>query len=141
VDDRTDDCAFGATMNPDKVSCIYARNPFMHSLMSKSPPIDNLAPLAKAGVAIIHDCGGLDPWLDDQTRVVEKRYKELGGQITVIVRKGVGHFPLEPKDPEPVIDFILSPQKPSGFCAASCVFCVVRNERCGFRRCEWTVPM
>jgi hypothetical protein len=100
-----------AIANPDKVSCIYARNPSLHSLMSKTPPIDNLAPLAKAGVAIIHHCGSLDPWLNDQTRVVQKRYKELGGQITVIVRKGEGHFPLEPKDPEPVIDFILSHQR------------------------------
>jgi hypothetical protein len=76
--------------------------------MSKSAPIDNLAPLAKAGVPIIHDCGSLDPWLNDQTRVVEKRYKDLGGQITVIVREGEGHFPLAPKDPKGVVDLILS---------------------------------
>ena len=32
------------------------------------------------------DCGSLDPWLNDQTRVVErKRYKELGRRITVLV--------------------------------------------------------
>ena len=39
-------------------------------------------------------------------RVVEKRYKELGGQITVIVKEGEGHFPTAPKDPKPVVDFI-----------------------------------
>jgi hypothetical protein len=97
-----------AIANPDKVSCIYARNPTLRSLMTKSPPIDNLGPLAKAGVPILHDCGSLDPWLNDQTRVVEKRYKQLGGQITVIIREGEGHFPLAPKDPKPVVDFILS---------------------------------
>jgi pimeloyl-ACP methyl ester carboxylesterase len=97
-----------AIANPDKVSCIYARNPLMRSLMAKSPPIDNLAPLAKAGVPILHDCGSLDPWLNDQTRVVEKRYKELGGQIRVIIREGEGHFPLAPKDPKTVVDFIIS---------------------------------
>ena len=32
-----------AIANPDKVSAIYARNPLMHSLMSKTQPIDNLA--------------------------------------------------------------------------------------------------
>jgi hypothetical protein len=100
-----------AIANPDKVSCIYARNPTLRSLMTKSPPIDNLGPLAKAGVPILHDCGSLDPWLSDQTRVVEKRYKELGGQITVIVREGEGHFPLAPKDPKPVVDFVLSHQR------------------------------
>ena len=97
-----------AIANPDKVSVIYARNPLMRSLMSKTPPIDNLAPLAKAGVPILHDCGSLDPWLKDQTRVVEKRYKELGGKITVLVAEGEGHFPLSRKDPKPVVDFILS---------------------------------
>jgi hypothetical protein len=97
-----------AIANPDKVSCIYVRNPLMRSLMAKSPPINNLAPLAKVGVPILHDCGSLDPWLNDQTRVVEKRYKELGGQITVIIREDEGHFPLSPKNPKPVVDFIVS---------------------------------
>ena len=100
-----------AIANPDKVSAIYARNPLLVSKMSKTPPIDNLAPLAKAGVPILHDCGSLDPWLKDQTRVVEKRYKELGGKITVLVTEGEGHFPLSRKDPKPVVDFILSHQR------------------------------
>jgi pimeloyl-ACP methyl ester carboxylesterase len=100
-----------AIANPEKVSAIYARNPLLVSKMSKTPPIDNLAPLAKAGGPILHDCGSLDPWLKDQTRVVEKRYKELGGKITVLVTDGEGHFPLSRKDPTPVVDFILSHQQ------------------------------
>ena len=83
----------------------------MRSLMSNTPPIDNLAPLAKAGVAILHDCGSLDPWLKDNTSVVEKRYKELGGMIMVLVTEGDGHFPVSRKDPKPVVDFILSNQR------------------------------
>src|SRR5258708_39264875 len=35
-----------AIWNPDKVACIYGENPALRSLMSKSPPLDNLAPLA-----------------------------------------------------------------------------------------------
>ncbi len=100
-----------AIANPDKVTAIYARNPVMRSLMSKTPPIDNLAPLARAGVPILHDCGSLDPWLKDHTRVVEKRYKDLGGKITVLVTEGEGHFPVSRKDPKPVVDFILSQQR------------------------------
>jgi pimeloyl-ACP methyl ester carboxylesterase len=100
-----------AIANPDKVSVIYARNPYLHSLMSKTQPLDNLAPLAKAGVPILHDCGSLDPWLEGQTRVAEKRYKELGGNFTVLVTQGEGHFPLSRKDPKPVVDFILSHQR------------------------------
>ena len=95
-----------AIENPDKVSCVYAENPRMHSAMSKTQPLDNLAPLAKAGVPLLHVCGSLDPWLKDNTLEVEKRYKKLGGKITVIVKEGEGHYPLAPKDPAPVVDFI-----------------------------------
>jgi len=95
-----------AIENPGKVSCIYGENPSLHSLMSKTPPIDHLAPLARAGVPLIHVCGSLDPWLYDQTRVVEQRYKDLGGPITVIVKEGQGHLPLAPRDPKVVVDLI-----------------------------------
>jgi hypothetical protein len=71
----------------------------------RAQPLDNLAALAKAGVPLLHDCGGLDPMLDEQTRAAQKRYKELGGSITVIVQEGVGHCPTAPKDPKPVVAF------------------------------------
>ena len=97
-----------AIANPDKVSVIYARNPLMRSLMFTKPLIDNLVPLARAGVPVLHDCGSLDPWLKSQTREVEKHYKALGGKITVLVTNGEGHFPVSRKYPKPVVDFILS---------------------------------
>jgi dienelactone hydrolase len=96
-----------ATSNPDKVSCIYAENPVLRSQMVKAPLLDSLAPLAKARVPLLHVCGSLDPWLESQTRALEKRYQELGGQITVILKEGEGRFPTAPKDPKPVVDFIL----------------------------------
>jgi pimeloyl-ACP methyl ester carboxylesterase len=95
-----------AIENPDKVFCIYGVNPVLRSNMSKTQPLDNLAPLAKAGVPILHVCGSLDPWLNDHTRVAEKRYKELDGRITVVVKEGEGHYPLAPKDRKPVVEFI-----------------------------------
>jgi hypothetical protein len=96
-----------AIENPDKVSCVYAENPVLRSLMTKTPLLDNLAPLAKAGVPLLHVCGSLDPALETNTRVVEKRYQELGGAIRVIVKEGDGHYPLAPRDPKPVVEFIL----------------------------------
>ena len=33
--------------------------------------------------------------------------KELGGEITVIHKEGVGHHPHSLKDPQPIVDFIL----------------------------------
>ena len=95
-----------AIANPEKVSCIYAENPVLHGSMSKVPLLDNLATLASAGVPLIHVCGALDPALADQTQVVEKRYKDLGGAITVIIKEGEGHYPLAPRNLKTVLDFI-----------------------------------
>jgi pimeloyl-ACP methyl ester carboxylesterase len=96
-----------AIANPDKVSCIYGENPVLRSNMSKAQPLENLAGLAKAGVPLLHVCGSLDPSFKSQTQVAEKRYKDLGGNITVIVKEGEGHYPLVPKDRQPVVDFIV----------------------------------
>jgi hypothetical protein len=96
-----------AIANPDKVSCIYGENPVLRSNMSKTQPLDNLAPLAKAGVHLLHVCGSLDPWLKTQTRVAETRYQELGGRISIIIKEGEGHYPLAPKERQPVVDFII----------------------------------
>ena len=95
-----------AIENPDKVSCIYAENPLLHSPAIKIKPLDNLSPLAKAAVPIFHACGSLDPNLESNTREAEKRYKELGGKFTVLVSEGQGHFPSSPKETQPVLDFI-----------------------------------
>src|ERR1019366_4815580 len=96
----------GGIQNPDKGGGVYGGTPVLRSHMPKTPPLDKLAPLARAGVPLLHVCGSLDPWFNDQTRVAEKRYKELGGQITVIVKEGEGHFPTAPKDAKPVVDII-----------------------------------
>jgi len=95
-----------AIANPDKVSCLYAVNPVLRSTMSKEPLLDNLAPLAKANVPLLHICGSLDPALDSNTRVLEKRYKELGGQVEVIIKEGAGHFILH-LDDKAALDFII----------------------------------
>lgn len=92
--------------NPDKVSCVYAENPRLFNVGTKTQPIDDLAPLAQSKVPLMHVCGSLDPWFKDNTLEVEKRYKKLGGEIEVIVKKGQGHYPLAPEDPAPVVDFI-----------------------------------
>ena len=94
--------------NPDKVACIYGENPALRSLLPKVAPMDHLDVLAKAGIPLIHACGSLDPWLDGQTRAVEERYRELGGEIKVVIDEGKGHHPTAPRDPKPVVGFILA---------------------------------
>lgn len=96
-----------AIENPDKVSCIYGENPVMRSSLAKIQPMDNLTPLAKADIPLIHVCGELDPAFESQTGEVEKRYKQLGGEITVIVDKNKGRYPYAPSDVEKVVDLIV----------------------------------
>jgi len=100
-----------ASENPDKVSCIFGRNPALRSLMSKTSPLENLAPLAKAGVPLIHLCDKTDSWFDDHTRVVEQRYKELGGQMTIVTNSADARSPLAVADQNRVVDFIVGKTK------------------------------
>ena len=79
--------------------------------MSKIPPLENLGPLAKAGVPLLHLCDKTDPWFNEQTRIVEQRYKELGGPITVIINENDRRYPLEAADPSRVVDFIVGKTK------------------------------
>ena len=73
------------------------------ALAYRHNPIDNLAPLAKAGVPVLSVVGDADDVvpLRENTAIVEKRYKALGEPITVIVKKGVDHHPHSLKDPTP----------------------------------------
>jgi enterochelin esterase-like enzyme len=99
-----------AVENPDKLSCLYAENPALRSLMSKATLLDRLEPLVRAGVPLIHACGSLDPWLESQTRAAEKRYRELGGTMHVLIDDGRGHMPTSPRDPSRVVELILARQ-------------------------------
>jgi pimeloyl-ACP methyl ester carboxylesterase len=120
-----------AIKNPDKVYCIYGDAPACN-LQSwpginrqamldaygltreqfgkyKGSPIDNLSPLAKANVPIIHVVGDADEVVPvaENTAIVEERYKKLGGHITVIHKKDGRHHPHSLEDPTPIVDFIL----------------------------------
>lgn len=72
-------------------------------------PVDNLKPLAAAYVPLLHVYGDADktvPW-DENTGVLAERYKQLGGNITLIAKPGVDHHPHGLTDPTPIVDFIL----------------------------------
>jgi acetyl esterase len=61
--------------------------------LKRHNPIDRLAPLAKAKVPIYHNTGDIDTLVPpkDNSFLLAKRYKALGGDITVTVFKGQGH--------------------------------------------------
>ena len=72
-------------------------------------PIDNLAPLAKAKVPLLHVYGDADevvPW-DENTGIIAERYPKLGGEIQLIAKPGVGHHPHGLDDPTPIVEFIV----------------------------------
>jgi pimeloyl-ACP methyl ester carboxylesterase len=126
-----------ASRNPEKVHCIYADAPVCDikswpggkagaekqwqqcldayglneetARIFKGNPVDNLEPLAKAGVPILVVVGDADDVVPvaENTAWVEKRYRELGGEITVIHKPGVGHHPHSLQDPKPIVDFIM----------------------------------
>ncbi|MBF0198934.1 MAG: SGNH/GDSL hydrolase family protein [Planctomycetes bacterium] len=76
-------------------------------------PIDNLAPLVKAGVPIIHVVGDKDVIVpvDENTAIAKNRYQSLGGIFEVIHKKEVGHHPHSLKDPSQIVDFIVKHNK------------------------------
>lgn len=86
------------------------------ALAYRHNPIDNLQPLATAGVPLLHVCGDADTVvpIEENTRIVEQRYRQLGGRITVIAKKGVGHHPHSLEDPTPIVQFVLRSMAPAG---------------------------
>jgi hypothetical protein len=97
-----------AIANPDKVSCIYGEDPVFHRRVSEAQTLDNLKPLAAAGVPFLCVSGALDPALATNTRVLEKKYEEVGGKVTVIIQEGIGRYPTGPKETKPVVDFMVA---------------------------------
>ncbi len=122
-----------AKKNPEKVSCIYGDNPvcdFKSWPTTKSRqiqsayqltqeeadayqdnPIDNLGPLAEAGVPLFNVVGDLDDVVPvaENTAILEERYKALGGKITVLHKPDCKHHPHGlGDDPTLLVEFILA---------------------------------
>lgn len=73
-------------------------------------PVDNLAPLAKAGVRILHIHGDKDelvPMAENSTELA-RRYSELGGQAEIVVIPGLAHGGQVFYTNEPFIEFLLA---------------------------------
>lgn len=127
-----------AIKNPDKVACIYLdapvcdvfswpgrKNAQLWSDLLKEwnltdgamdafagNPVDNLAPLAEAGIPVLAVCGDADKVVPFRKNmdVVRSRYLALGAPVDVIIKPGVDHHPHSLENPESVVDFILRNQ-------------------------------
>jgi hypothetical protein len=78
-------------------------------------PIDNLAPLAKAGVKILHLHGEEDTLVPTSANATElaRRYRELSGEATIVLLKGLpaakrGHDGPELYESAPLLTFLLA---------------------------------
>lgn len=80
------------------------------ALEYKHNPIDNLEPLARSVVPVLHVCGTADTVvpMEENSDIIEKRYNKLGGKITVIRKPGMDHHPHSLENPKPIVDFILA---------------------------------
>ncbi|HET9571014.1 MAG TPA: hypothetical protein VFP20_06365 [Bacteroidales bacterium] len=72
-------------------------------------PINNCIKLAEAKIPLLNVCGDMDvdvP-IEENTYKLAEKYRNAGGSIEIIIKKGVGHHPHCLIDPKPIVDFIL----------------------------------
>lgn len=76
----------------------------------KGNPIDTLAPLAAAGIPIIHVVGDADTTVPpaENTDIIRERYIKAGGVFAEVIKEGCGHHPHGLTDATPVADFIVA---------------------------------
>lgn len=73
-------------------------------------PINNLAPLAKSGVKILHIHGDKDELVPMSANSTElaRRYRELGGNAEIVVLEGLAHGGLRLYESEALLAFLLA---------------------------------
>jgi pimeloyl-ACP methyl ester carboxylesterase len=78
------------------------------ALVYPGNPVDNLGPLAARQVALMHVCGMADEVVpvSENTALAAERYRELGGDMTVLLKGGVGHHPHGLEIPTAIVEFI-----------------------------------
>jgi hypothetical protein len=73
-------------------------------------PIDNLAPLAKSGVKILHIHGDADTLVPmaDNSLELARRYRALGGSAEIVILKGLGHGGMVLYESQPLLNFLVA---------------------------------
>lgn len=102
--------AKGSPGDWDRLKQQYGFSNDQEALDYQLNPIDNLAPLAKVRIPLLHVCGETDDVvpIDENTRLIEQRYKQLGGPITVISKPNCNHHPHSLRDPTRIVNFALA---------------------------------
>jgi predicted esterase len=82
----------------------------LSSRVSEFNPINNLRPLAAAGVKILHVHGDQDDLVPMKANSLElaTRYKKFGGSAEIVLLPGLGHGGTRLYESEPFIQFLLA---------------------------------
>jgi len=100
----------------EKASGAYGmRAADLEACLAQHNPIDRLAPLAKAGVPILHVHGDADHVvpLEENSGELAHRYRALGGQVRLIIVRGKGHQVCpEFFQCQELVDFVIAHAKP-----------------------------
>lgn len=96
-----------ASVNPEQVSCIYADNPAI-----RPEAFARLGEFASHDIPLLNICGSEDFLLQRHTLLIESRYHDLGGRITVMIKDGMAHHPHSLQNPKIIADWIVSHMKP-----------------------------
>ena len=94
--------------------CLEAYGLTEESLVQfRGNPLDRIVTVARGGVPVIAVCGDADQVVPfaENTAILEKRYREAGGTIEVILKPGVDHHPHSLKDPAPIVEFLIKHAK------------------------------
>ena len=80
----------------------------------KGFPIDGLETIAEAKIPILHLVATADRVVPpaENSDILVARYKELGGPVEVIRKKGLGHHPHSLENPNRIVDFALDSFRP-----------------------------
>ena len=75
----------------------------------KDVPLEKAKIIADAEIPVLHVCGDADKVVPYKrnTGKFAKKLKRAGGEIEIIIKKGVGHHPHSLPDPKPIAGFIL----------------------------------
>jgi len=129
-----------AAANPDKVNAVYIDNPLLdcryladkplgdmtRDFMKaydigkqedirnfKGSPMDKINEIVTGNYPILILCADQDEAVDPETQTLlfEKKIRENGGNITIIMKHGYKHHPHSLTTPAPIVNFILNASK------------------------------
>ena len=88
----------------------YHFNSEAEALAWPKNPVDNVAPLVKAGIPMVHSFGDADttvPW-EENTKLLSERVQALGGKVQLFRKPGCNHHPHGPADCPAFVKWVLS---------------------------------